>query len=788
MGILNKKIIRDLRYNKGRSFSIIAILMIATSLYSGLLLTYFNIDQTFDEIEEELSLHSVRFNLQNNTSPQLINFDNIPEIEAWDYRLSLITLLKLDLNEDTSYTAPIYGLPVHRDIRVDKLDVLEGNMIANSGEVMLSKAFVEQSTIEIQDAVHIFSPSGWVEYEVTAKIFSGEYLYNVNPITGLPDLQTLSPTWIGLQDMQELFDLDDVVNQVLIRFKQEIVDDESKFNTAIDKIEQRLNSLNTEVTHVKFSDEMDQKMKEGDVGALDDFARIFGFVILFIALFAIYDNISKLIANQRKYIGTMRALGGDKSVVSIHYTKLASILGFIGVFLGIPLGWLVSYGMTVEYIHLMGIPRAETGFRMYPFFEASLLIFIMCVIIGFISSLAAVNIQPREAMSSSFISVIFGKKPLIEKFLTKIPGMRSISASIPIRNLFRHRKKTIITILTFSLSIVLMTTSMSFMDSFNHALDTNYSEYQKYDLEVYFDQDIDLASWHSLIASIDGIDIFEGFVYKQIEIQYGNIQKSTSMYGYLHNSQLRVVPMLTGSFDGVTVGGILAEDLNIKKGDSVNIFNDSMIVTGLSSDILGESVFLPILQMQTYYQLHQNVSGIIIQTTDTVSEKDVKSDLEESGLPISVIISTDQVVASIQYLIQGLYAMVGIMIFIGFITVALFSFNTIVLEIMSREGEFVNIRTLGGGNLKVSRIIIIQGLIISIFGSIISIPISYLIADMVNSALVEGLMQITTVIYLESYIYSILSAMIASLIGIIAAIRHVLKINLVNFLRIRTNN
>jgi hypothetical protein len=119
MGILSKKVYRDLRYSKGRSLSIILIVAIATGLYGGLFLAYENIVETFEGAEEEANIESVRFTM-NFTDPSKINLGGINAIEDWDYRLNIITSLEL-LESDKTFTAVIFGVPADHEPRVNNI-------------------------------------------------------------------------------------------------------------------------------------------------------------------------------------------------------------------------------------------------------------------------------------------------------------------------------------------------------------------------------------------------------------------------------------------------------------------------------------------------------------------------------------------------------------------------------------------------------------------------------------------------------------------------------------------
>ncbi|MHA2252600.1 MAG: ABC transporter permease, partial [Candidatus Kariarchaeaceae archaeon] len=394
MGILSKKLYRDLRYNKGRSLSIIIIVALATSLYGGLNLGYVNIQNTFEDNERKTHIESVRFIFENYTTPESIDLNGISSVEYWDYRLSEITSMQIP-GENAIYTAVMFGVPSDRRPRVNDIIIKEdGDYFETqaSQKVLLSDTFMIANDLDVDDKVLL--PSIDTELTIGAKIFSPEYVYNVNPSSGLPDISGLAAGWLTLDYAQNIFNRPNQINEVLVRFYDSVQNNNNERQNAIDLIKSELQKISPLVSYVELNEEAEQQMKDADVDALDEMARVFGMVILLLALFAIYDNISKLIASQRNYIGTMRALGGSKKTVGLHYTMMGTILGGIGVLIGIPLGWGMAYILTVEYSHLLGIPTPSTGFVASAFYEAILLIFGMSIVISLLSSMTSTRIEP----------------------------------------------------------------------------------------------------------------------------------------------------------------------------------------------------------------------------------------------------------------------------------------------------------------------------------------------------------------------------------------------------------
>jgi len=786
MRILTKKILRDIWYQKGRSLSIIVIIALAMGLYAGVLSSYYSATDAFNTTETQLNLHSVRYQSNTPINASKIDLSHNSAVTAVDSRLAVVTSVQIN-HDNQSYTSPYYGIRDGEHPKVSDFLLQRGRLIQNSSEVLLEDKFMDSHNIQLGSTIHIDVGSIKINKTVVGAVFSPEFIYKVNPKTGLPDLEGVCPVWGMLKAVQSEFHFPGV-NEILVRFTDNIHKNQKVIDKYISQVKTTLeNEVNTTLASTELTQEADQQMKEGDVGALDDFARVFGTVVLLIALFAIYDNISKLIANQRNYIGTMRALGGSKWKVTRHYSYMAGLLSVVGVLIGVPLSWLIEYGLIAEYTDIVGIPLPSSKLYLIPMVQATSLVLGMAFLISVLSSIRVASITPREAMSSSFITQVFHSKPIVERILGKISSFEPTTA-IPIRNIFRNKKKSLLTILTFSMSILLMTSALAFIDSFNYAIDQNFNDRQKFDMQIYYTQPIPASEAMDKLQAISGINQTEPFMSQTVSLDLGvNSSKTTSIYAYPADSKLRHYDIKEGKNEGVVVSGLLADEINIKVGESVHFSNTSLKVDGIANELISESIFMPLDQMQTMTGSGNNITGSVITLNEGVDQNKIQESIK-SVLPVAVIVVSSTVKESIQTLIQGLFAMIAVMVLIGLLTVALFSFNTVVLEILSRENEFVNLKSLGSSKRKMLKVILIQSLIVSITGSIIAIPLSYFVANQVIQALMAGLMEMKTVIAPISFAFSIGAALIASFTGILAAYRHVINIDLVAAMRNRISN
>ncbi|GAH17714.1 unnamed protein product, partial [marine sediment metagenome] len=201
---------------------------------------------------------------------------------------------------------------------------------------------------------------------------------------------------------------------------------------------------------VKRSESAETNTYETDVGSLDDMSYTFGSVILIVAIVTIYNSVTKLISTQRNYIGVMTALGGRRKKILLHYFSFSLFLSLVGIIGGIIVGFLVSYATMNMASELLNLPFVEQTIHFDTVAEGITYTLSIALTTGLWVAYQATKITPREAMTSSFISEVYARKPVVERLFDLLQRRKKILPRIPLRNLFRRKKRSGVTISTIA--------------------------------------------------------------------------------------------------------------------------------------------------------------------------------------------------------------------------------------------------------------------------------------------------------------------------------------------------
>lgn len=250
---------------------------------------------------------------------------------------------------------------------------------------------------------------------------------------------------------------------------------------------------------IKFGEEMENKHKtnvnqylidlENDpissssVGGLGIVVGIVVGIIVFTSIFCIKNSFDISITEKTKQYGMLRSIGATKKQIKRNVFYEATILGIIGIPLGIILGFLASYILIIISNYFLG-NNFVTGLVLE--FEFSYIAVIVAVLLGIItiyfsafrSARRASKISPIDSIRNSGNIKIKSKKLKTPKIIKKIFG---IGGEISYKNLKRNKKKYRTTVISIVVSVFVFVALSSFMSM---AFDTVENELQRSDYNI----------------------------------------------------------------------------------------------------------------------------------------------------------------------------------------------------------------------------------------------------------------------------------------------------------------
>lgn len=206
-------------------------------------------------------------------------------------------------------------------------------------------------------------------------------------------------------------------------------------------------------------------------------------IIVFTSVFCIKNSFDISITEKIKQYGMLRSIGATKKQIKRNVFYEATILGIIGIPLGILLGFVASYILIIISNYYLAGSFAE-GLKLE--FAMSWLAILVAIILGIVtiyfsafrSAKRASKVSPIDSIRNSANIKINAKKVKSPKIIKKIFGM---GGEISFKNLKRNKKKYRTTVISLVVSVFVFIALSGFM---NMAFDTVDNELKISDYNI----------------------------------------------------------------------------------------------------------------------------------------------------------------------------------------------------------------------------------------------------------------------------------------------------------------
>ena len=501
-------------------------------------------------------------------------------------------------------------------------------------------------------------------------------------------------------------------------------------------------------------------------------------IIVFTSVFCIKNSFDISITEKIKQYGMLRSVGATKKQIKRNVFYEATILGLIGIPLGVLLGYLASYILIIiSNYYLSDMLQAglklEFAFSMIAVLVAIILGIITIYFSAFRSAKRASKVSPIDSIRNSANIKINPKKIKSPKIIKSIFGM---GGEISFKNLKRNKKKYRTTVISIVVSVFVFIALSGFMglafqeveneikvSDFNISLSaniTNENSYNKFIETVNLDGIEDYTILRSNELS------FVGTHYSKEYLDFLNIKQREqdeeyiSIFAIGEEQYKKYIKSLGLNYNDIKGKGILLDkDYQVYYGeDNKRVtkyirkynFNKGDVIDSLISSTnknvkveIGE-----ITEIKPFGLKNMSANYIVLsdEMFDNIAESKhldiyyksnnankLQDDIEDylKGEEYYGISNKDESVKQM----SNLFTLVGIFLYGFIIVISLIGitniFNTITTNMELRKQEFAMLKSVGMTTKEFNRMIRLESLFMGVkslfFGIPIGIVLSYII-------------------------------------------------------------
>lgn len=484
---------------------------------------------------------------------------------------------------------------------------------------------------------------------------------------------------------------------------------------------------------------------------------VLGVLSLFLSAFLIVNTVSALLAQQKRQIGVMKAIGARSSQIMGMYLVMVTIYGLLALLIAVPLGVAGSRGLSRLMASYFNFDLVDLN----PPPQAILLQTAVGLMLPVLASLppfiANLRVTAAEAMNQYRIGKgRFGAGQLdrllsganlwfARRFLFR-PVLLSV------RNIFRRKGRLALTLITLTLAGATFIGVVSVSATLNRTIDDLMKNYQ-FDSAIFFDRPYRLAKIQGEAQQVPGVvqaDVYGLTPARRIRPD-GSEGQTIYLLNFKVGSQMIPGPaiaqgrwLLAEDENAVVVDAImLKEEPDIKLGEEIVLRIDGrdrpFRVVGFSLGILAPVAYANYDYISTITGDVGQTSAVII-ATERHDEKSVletttalEEHLESAGLRVKSVFTAANERAEGEAFFAGIIALLLIMALLLAIVGGLGLMGTMSINVLERTREIGVLRAIGAPNRGVAQVFIREGIAIGVLswaiGSILAFPLGKALSD-----------------------------------------------------------
>ncbi len=210
-----------------------------------------------------------------------------------------------------------------------------------------------------------------------------------------------------------------------------------------------------------------------DIAGDEQLWRIVALLVLAGAAFAALNLTTRVVEAQRREVGIGMALGVPSPALAVRPLLFGAQVALIGAALGIAVGWVLGLWLRGVFTDLIPLPIWLTPFQPGTFAQAAVLGFALPFAAVGWPVWRAVRLQPVEAIRVGHLAARHGSGA---RLLRRLPLPGRSYHQVPLRNLFRTPRRSLLTALGIAAAITTLVTTVGFLDTFTATLDASEGE------------------------------------------------------------------------------------------------------------------------------------------------------------------------------------------------------------------------------------------------------------------------------------------------------------------------
>lgn len=466
---------------------------------------------------------------------------------------------------------------------------------------------------------------------------------------------------------------------------------------------------------------------------VDSLADIFPIFLYFVAALVTLTTMTRFVDEERINAGTLKALGYNKRDILKKFTVYGFASGMTGAVVGIALGHtLLPWIVYKAYGKFFTIPPIELHFYPRISLTALLLAFMCAVVPAFV--VAGNELREKPAALLLPKPPENGSKIMLEH-ITPLWRHMSFTQKVTARNIFRYKKRMLMTIFGVCGAVTLIFAGFSVQHSISGIKERQFEQLMNFDLiaaQTHGINDDERASVQKLLK--------EDSIRNQMPIHYEKVTKSAGRNGDKQDINL-IVPDKASDLStyiclvnrksgrplslddkGCIISERLSRLLHLKPGDSLT-FNDeddherTVVVSGITEMYTGHYIFMDRAAYEKAFGTTYAPNAYMMTLKDRTLDNANREAARFMALDgIKGVVQNSTLINEIDTIVHALNMIMEVLIIVANLLAVVILYNLTNINVCERIRELSTIKVLGFYNKEVTMYIYRETILLTLLG------------------------------------------------------------------------
>jgi putative ABC transport system permease protein len=783
MSMLSLKAWRDTLAHKGQFIALIVLVSLGIMSFVTFQNGYYDLSASLDEVYNRLLFADITVRVDRMPLSAAQHVELMPGVAA--ARVRTVQDVGLDIARGQQGTARIISIPDDGAGNVNGVYLESGRLPAATArdEVLLHPKFAAETSTRLNDTLTLRVGGERRIVHVVGIASDPEYLYPLRGTGDLPAPGEFAVMFVPERGAESLLGKAGSGNDVAVR-----ADPGTDIAELAEDLEAELRPYGVIMTAPR-ADQAGYEALRSELDQNRIMALWMPLLVLAISSMSLFIALSRLVTAQRGEIGLAKALGYRDGQIMVHYLSFGLIIAAGGSLLGVGLGLLGARGVAATYVSFLGLPFLKSGIYPGVLVIAVGVAVISCIAAALVPALKSARLAPAIAMHSDpNQSLSGGRMPLVERVLGPVMP-RSFTFRLPIRNIFRARRRSLYTVLGIAFAMVLSVVTISMFDSIDFLLNRTFSQVERWDIAAVFDQPVG-PSRVAEVRALRGVNQVQPALLVPVKVSHGGAEVNVSLTAMSPDADFHGFTATKGATPEMALSAgqiILAESTAKKLGAGVGetVMVDpppdgdpfSIRVGSLSDETLGQPAFVSLETAADITNEPMNRFNSLYLSSDAAAASSIQDKIYDMPGAASV-----QVKSGLIARLKDLMAVTNVFgwVLLGFGSALAFVvvFTTFTANVTERTREIATMRTIGEDNLRLTIMVTLENLLLTFAALPLGVWLGVMAADAIFASFTTSSYTLKASIYPGSIARICLLMLVVVLLSEIPPVRRIFRLDL----------